>query len=132
VIPLNRFVGGDLGALPDLRRVGHARMLQAANELEMPLTVSPQAVLAILEGLLSGSCAPEVAQEWASFVQRGYLADTGNEPIRAIRIDYEPAWENQISAAVSRLEELGDLVDGTLEPTEIGQLIRTLQGQPSD
>jgi hypothetical protein len=49
-------------------------------------------------------------------------------PIRPISVEYEPAQEEQIVEAVSRLEQLGDLVDGVIDNDELRELLEALEG----
>ena len=47
-------------------------------------------------------------------------------PISPLVIEYDPAWEKDVAAAIGRLDELGDLVDGTIERGEILELMQLL------
>lgn len=71
---------------------------------------------------------PEEVQAWASFVRRGFFA-SGRHPILPLEIDYEEACEDAIVEAVSRLEQIGDLVDGNLTTGEVLDLLQLL-GEP--
>lgn len=54
-----------------------------------------------------------MAQQWASFIRRGYFENQpsgrGGKPLE---IDYDSAYEDAIAEVVSRLDEIGDVVDG--------------------
>ena len=43
-----------------------------------------------------------------------------------LRIDYDDAYEDEISTAVSRLDEIGDSVDGEVSSGEILDLLQLL------
>ncbi len=80
----------------------------------------------MLTALRSGQIAPDVAQSWASFVCRGYFAGADEQPLQPIDIQYDPAAEEEIVEAVSRLDELGDAIDGAIGSAESEALIRRL------
>ena len=48
------------------------------------------------------------------------------EPVKPLPIDYEPDFEETIARVVGRLTELGDLVDGVIEPDEMAEFMRDL------
>ena len=54
---------------------------------------------------------PELVQGWASFVRRGHLPGVAG-PIKPIEIDYDLCAEDQIAEIISRLDEIGDVIDG--------------------
>ncbi len=60
--------------------------------------------------------------------RRGYVAGRDLHAIRPLDIDYEDACEEEIAAAVSRLDEIGDLVDGEVSTGEILDLLQLLDG----
>jgi hypothetical protein len=88
----------------------------------------PSAV-SVLKGLRRGTISPEQAQGWASFVRRGYIARSGAGSVRPLDIAYEEAWEDAIAEAVSRLDQIGDVVDGDVTAGEIHDLLQLL-GEP--
>jgi hypothetical protein len=65
----------------------------------------------------------------ASFVRAGCVANDSRGPIRPIEIDFEDAWEDAIAETVSRLDEIGDVVDGEVTSSEILALLHLL-GEP--
>ena len=115
---LDRIASGDPSALEVLKRLPPDVPLSSAH----PLVVDANAVVRVLEALLDASVAPMDAQAWASFVRRGYLPG-GTGPIRALAIDYAPEDEEWIVETVSRLDEIGDRIDGDLGDDEIRALI---------
>ncbi len=80
----------------------------------------------VLRGLLDDAWTPEQAQEWASFVRRGYVAGRSERPVRPLAIDYDDACEEEIAAVVARLDEIGDVVDGEVSASEILDLLQLL------
>ncbi|WP_331095871.1 hypothetical protein [Lacisediminihabitans sp.] len=50
-------------------------------------------------------------------------------PIQPIDVEFEAAWEDAISAAISRLDEIGDVIDGEITTGEALDLLQLL-GQP--
>ncbi|HYN64444.1 MAG TPA: hypothetical protein VES36_07565 [Candidatus Limnocylindrales bacterium] len=44
-----------------------------------------------------------------------------------LTIDYDPERELAIADAIGMLDELGDVVDGTIDESEANELIRALQ-----
>ena len=59
-------------------------------------------------------------------MSRGYIPDTADGPVSPLQIDYEPDFEETIVSAIGRFRELGDEVDGKIEPTELTTLARRL------
>jgi hypothetical protein len=107
----------------------HGAILEAARVLGVPLTVPRTAAISVLRGLLDGAFAPEVAQQWASFVGAGFVVGRLSGPIRPVEIDFENAWEDAIAAAVSRMDEIGDAIDGQVTKGEVLDLLQLL-GEP--
>jgi hypothetical protein len=56
-------------------------------------------------------------------VRRGYVAGGSSEPVQPLDIRWEPAYETAIAEAIRRLDELGDLIDGTFRGGEIEDLL---------
>jgi len=102
------------------------RQLRAAQG---DLVLTRDAVRAVLEDLEAGRIIPEQAQQWASFVRRGYVAGNSSDPVGSvvpIDIEYDAGDEETIAEVLGRLDEIGDVVDGTLGSDEIGEMIRRL------
>jgi hypothetical protein len=89
-----------------------------------------EAAARVIESLLREGISPRQAQGWASFVRRGYASQSSTTPITPIDIAFEPAHEDAIAEAVSRLDELGDAVDGILTREDLESL-RSLLRRPS-
>jgi len=123
---LVRAVAGDARALRVLAELNHDALARAAVGLT-PLIVTPEATIRVLEDLRAGRISPESAQSWASFVRRGYVEDPRQRgTIRPVEIDYQPDSESAIVDAVSRLDEIGDVVDGVVSRSEIDTLLERL------
>lgn len=122
-------IGGDPSALPLIILIALDALRQAAAELGSQLTVTRAATVVVLKGMNEATYSPEQVQRWASFVRRGYVAGSAEGPIRPFAIAYEEAWEEAIAAAVSRLDEIGDIVDGEVTQGEVLDLLQLL-GQP--
>ena len=103
----------------------HAELQEVASCRGEPLVISRSAVVAVLAGLRDASISPQDAQSWASFVRWGHVAPAVG-PIRSLDIEYDPEWELPIADAVSRMDELGDIVDGEITRAEIAILLMDL------
>lgn len=121
---VKKAVHGDLNAFAALLRDPAAMVLD--GEAIPGYTLTPSAVRRVLTALRQGTAAPSVVQQWASFVRRGYIA--GELPVRSITIDYDPQAEDTIADVVSRLDEIGDTVDGEVSSDEIGEMLASLSG----
>lgn len=90
-------------------------------------TVRTDAVIRVVNGLLSGQISAHDAQRWASFVRRGYVASSPGRGTADVEIEYDPDYDEAIAEAVGRLDELGDIIDGELRPGEADQLLAALR-----
>lgn len=124
---LDRALGGDPEAVAVLSHVDHADLLEAQVDAGQPLTLTREATVAVLRGLLDHQFTPADVQSWASFMRRGYIAGhTVRGPIEPLEIEFDDAWEDAISAIVSRLDEIGDAVDGEVTTSEILDFLQLL------
>jgi hypothetical protein len=126
---LAEVIRGELGSMSDVASAAHSDVLAAADMIGTPLVVPRTAAILVIRGLLDGIYAPETVQAWASFVSAGFIANRSKGPIRPVEIDFEEAWEDAIAAAVSRLDEIGDSVDGEVSAGEALDLLQLL-GEP--
>lgn len=129
-VALVRALHGDPTAMDDMSGAEHASLREAEDAVGRPLIVTRAATVGVLRGLIDGRFSPMAAQAWASLMRRGYIecaVDSG--PIQPIDIEFEEAWEDAISAAVSRLDEIGDTVDGEVSSDEALDLLQLL-GEP--
>jgi hypothetical protein len=111
--------------MPIISRVDHDELSKAARSIPQGLVVTRAAAVAVLQGLDQGTCTPDEAQAWASFVRRGYKRREGSL-IAPIDIEYEEAFEDAIVEAVARQDEIGDLVDGDVSRAEVLLLLQLL------
>ena len=118
-------VAGDPAAVADLKRCSQDELL-AAEARTGPLVLTRRAVGRVVDALRSAAITPDAAQAWASFVRRGYLAPGVHGTVRPLEIEFEPAGADQIADAVSRLDEIGDQVDGDIGASELDELARLL------
>ena len=124
---LDRAVGGDPEAVADISRFDQPALLEAQVDAGQPLTLTREATVAVLHGLLDHQFTPADVQSWASLMRRGYIAgQTGRGPIEPLEIEFDEACEDAISAAVSRLDEIGDAVDGEVTTSEILDFLQLL------
>ncbi|MCP4102542.1 MAG: hypothetical protein GY750_14150 [Lentisphaerae bacterium] len=117
---------GDPHAIPILASLDHEDLRAAAAEAVEPAVVERASVVRVLGGLRDRTWPPERVQAWASFVRRGYISNRNEHPLRPLRIDYDDAYEDEISTVVARLDEIGDLVDGEVSSGEILDLLQLL------
>jgi hypothetical protein len=117
---------GDPAAMDVLLSSEHKDLQAAATAVGQPALVTSSAAVRVLRGLLDNSWTPAQAQAWASFVRRGYVASRSVHPLRPLAINFDDAAEEEIAEVVSRLDEIGDLVDGDLTNGEIVDLLHLL------
>jgi hypothetical protein len=116
-------VGGDTDAIEQVRTVAHERMAEVAGSLP-PLVLRRVALTRVLSDLRDGVISTEQAQRWASFVRRGYLPRADATAVRPIDIAYED--EAATVDPLARLDELGDVIDGTMPADELNDWIARL------
>jgi hypothetical protein len=123
---LVRLVSGDTDALPSLARLSQEELIRSASGTE--LVVHAEAVAKVLLSLSAQSIDAQTAQRWASFVRRGFFEGrSSDEGIKPIPIDYDEAYGDAIADAVSRLDEIGDVIDGDVpDETETEFLLHSL------
>lgn len=113
-------VDGDPSALALVAHTDHDQLLAVAAG--SPLPVRRRSVMAVLDGLSTGSITGEQAQAWASFVRHGFIQG-GSGPIRPLVIEHDAAVEDAIVEVVGRLDQIGDRIDGDLPgPTQLAAL----------
>ena len=125
-----RIISGDVTCIGLL--VNQIDLVRAAAAMQdHELMVKPSAVKHVLTALLQREINPDQAQLWASFVRRGYIS-TGEKTVTAIDISYQREYEDAIACAISRLDELGDIIDGTISDNELRELIDGLSSCGTD
>lgn len=108
-------MGGDVGAIDRLDR----RDLASTAAKMGPLVLTRDALRTALTALRSGTATTTQAQRWASFMKRG--AGTAGPPV-----DIEWEDEDLFADVLMRMDELGDVIDGTMSSAEIDQHIANL------
>ena len=121
---LQRAVEGDLEALSVLFEHPHGTLQKCRAELR-ELVLTAASVRKVPEALKFHTASPDLAQQWASFVRRGFIAGRTRGPIMPIEIDYEASVEEEIVHALSRLDEISDLVDGEIGDEEVAELLQS-------
>ena len=125
---VERAIQGNLDVMPRIAAASHSDLAEAWTPSRRPTLTAP-AVVRVVEALLDRQASEHWVQQWASFVMRGYLEPAG-PPIRPIEIDYQAEFEDEIVEVVSRLEQLGDLIDGTPDEPLLRALILPLKSPP--
>jgi hypothetical protein len=119
---LEEALSGDLKRFLSLAAIEHGKLLESSKTLA-GLFLTKLAVLNVLNGLKKFNIDPEIAQQWASFMKRGYIAANKATPILPLQIEYKPEDEDSIVEVLARLDELGDVIDGSIDEAEIDNLI---------
>ena len=120
-----RSVGGDITAFEILKR-NPRRLTQLFGSSVPNLVVTSDAVGDVLRALRDRRVSPQQAQQWASFIRRGYLTGANDGPLRPLSIEYDPEHEDVIVEILSRLDELGDVVDGHVSDDELSTMLGEL------
>ncbi|HET8583319.1 MAG TPA: hypothetical protein VFL65_08695 [Jatrophihabitans sp.] len=123
---LSDLLAGRLDALPEVESWSHEHLARVAAELDLRL--DPSAVAGVIDGYQEGRYPMTSVQRWASLMRHGYCADASGDPIEPIFIEYDERHESAIVEALSRLTELGDVIDGELRPGESAELVSALRG----
>jgi|SRR5215471_13667844 len=123
---IERLVDGDLSVVEVIRGAPQGAVRSAWEHSSQP-TLTAAAVRRVLSDLAAGTAEPELVQQWASFIMRGYLEPIG-PPTRPIDIEYEPDSEDPIIEAIAVLEQIGDTIDGEPSAEQLRQLIEDLSG----
>jgi len=116
---------GDARVVARLSALAHEQLVTSGFRTG-ELTLTRKAVLRALLDYQNGEIADTELQRWAWFVMRGYVPGVGDGPVLPLQIDYEHGFEEVIAAVVGRCSELGDLVDGTIDPQELAALVGRL------
>src|SRR6185437_6243046 len=117
-------LAGDAVQLPMVAAAEQEELNDAVASSALVLT--RDAVALTLRRYRAGAFDGATAQAWASFVRRGYIGGRTAGPVEPLRIEYEDAYEEAIVEAVGRLDEIGGLIDGTVDDAEVGVLLAAL------
>lgn len=116
---------GDLSMVGAVAGAPHVNVQRAWQESKQH-TLATAAVRHVLRQLLDQTADPLTVQQWASFVMRGYLERVG-PPIHPVAIEYEESYEDEIVEALHYLDQIGDLIDGEVEPDRVRELLVALE-----
>jgi hypothetical protein len=126
---VNRVLSGDTEPLNRLIAVGQRDLLRLTGDA--PLVLGVDAVAEVLRGIAQRVIDGSTAQRWASFVRRGYFeGQRQSGPIQPLMIEYEPMHEEAIAEIISRLDQIGDRVEGNLPGDVEIDLLLQLLGPP--
>jgi hypothetical protein len=103
-------VAGDVAAITDLLTVPQGRLLDEVRNVE--LVLNRESLARVLHRLEDHQIDSAQVQRWASFMRRGFFSGQSGERIKPITIEYEQSYEDEIADIVSRLDEIGDVIDG--------------------
>jgi len=120
-------IEGDMTHLDTVLTTPHHLLEETAGQLP-PLVVTRRALVRVIESLMRGETPPDRAQRWASFVRRGYAPQSRGTPIKPLEIVYDPHDEDCIVQVVSRLDEIGDTVNGVVTRAELEELKNLILG----
>jgi hypothetical protein len=107
---VQQVIGGDVASLAVLPTVPQSLLLEEVGNVS--LVVDRESVARVLRSLDRHEVEGEDVQQWASFVRRGFVAGEGRGPIKPLSIEYELAYEDAIADIISKLDEIGDVIDG--------------------
>lgn len=124
---LEAVLRGEPTAMDRIVKTDQGAIQAAGSAIARPLILTREATSNVLKEMAAGRVSPALAQSWASFVRRGYVEGSSErQPILPLMIDFEATGEDAISQAVSRLDEIGDVVDGQVSNDEMIDLLRNL------
>lgn len=127
---------GDLSQIESLRSISHSEIQMALEKQKLP-KLTQKTVLEILTQFSKGLIPQTTIKHWALLMLRGIwgtwqttsLVKDSKLNAIAIEIVFEPSFEDQIVETLSRLDELGDAVDGKLNQTDLNKMIQTLSSK---
>jgi len=124
---LSAVAAGELDAFSILKAADSTKLQAAARNLNS-LTISRAALMRVLLDWRSGTHSAVEVQQWASFVRRGYIS---GKPLRGgqpLDIAYDTDDEDLIVEIIGRFDEIGDLIDGSIDESEQVEMLRVLTG----
>jgi hypothetical protein len=122
--PLDRAIRGDLDAFAYL--LGEPGVGVEIGRSRPGQMLTPQGVRRVLMAFRHRKAPPELVQQWASFMRRGYLPDHAPGAVSPVTIDYHQPAESAIVEIIARLDEIGDEIDGEISSEEIDDMLRSL------
>jgi hypothetical protein len=122
---IQKSVEGDLKAFAHLLDQPEL-VLEAARTSGAEYLLTAAAVRNVLFALQDHTASLSLVQHWASFMRRGYVENAHSGPILPVDIDHEPSADNAITEILSRLDEIGDKVDGDIDSGEVSEMMSRL------
>ncbi len=116
------FVKGKIDEASKLKNLDH-EVLEGLYAENSPITIDKDDVKSVLIQLKNKDALEEDVQLWACFLRWGNFPSDNRKPIFPIDIEYKLEDEDWIVEVVSRLDELGDLIDGTISEKEINKYL---------
>lgn len=114
-------VDGDLNDFIPIKMASNFDLNCAAENLG-PLILSKEALVRVLSEWQGMRRTANDVQQWASFVRRGYVAG-GSGGVRPLDIIFDENNEDLIVEIIARLDDIGDLVDGEVDASELQQML---------
>lgn len=108
-------VAGDVEALKVILNVPQDRLLEAVPDVELVLT--RETLAGVLRSVRGHQIDGTEVQQWASFIRRGFIGGQRGG-VRPIAIEYEADYEDEIADIISRLDEIGDVIDGNIPSSD--------------
>jgi hypothetical protein len=124
-------VHGDFRAFSKLLYQPH-EVLRKAQASRTDLTLGIPDLRRVLVAFGQGLVQPEELGQWASFIRRGYIAsgagmrEDSRDPLVPLDITYDPHAEEIVSSVIARLDEIGDIMDGEITPSEVLEMLQGL------
>ncbi|MEO1303246.1 MAG: hypothetical protein AAFV36_08725 [Myxococcota bacterium] len=122
---LAEIVRGNARRLVAVSRTSPSKLSTSSMSVEFVL--GPAAIMRVIQEWLRDDLDDWCVQRWASFVRRGYLETNEQVACAPIKIEFAAEHEDTISAIITRLDELGDSIDGVVTDAEKRDMVATLE-----
>lgn len=119
-------LNGDFSSFSLIRTAPHANLFNSAKSINN-LTLCRSAIVKILEDWREGVLTDENVHEWASFMRRGYIPNQNITAIKPIDIIYCHSHEEIIAEIISKLDQIGDKIDGTISDNDRRHFLKKLR-----
>lgn len=123
---LTETISGNLNNFTYIESVPHNKLLKTSKSCSN-LFLTKSAVLEVITEFKKRNIKPEVVQKWATFMRCGYIGYNIKTPILPLQIEYKADEEDLIVEMLARLNEIGDVVDGVIEDSELDIMIFKLK-----
>ena len=123
-VVLDSVLAGGVSDVLELKRFTHNEIQDAARSVH--LLVRARALETAVQSWRNGDVSDDAINQWASFIRRGYLTGVPPGPIVPLKIAYEQKCEDAMVEVIARLDELGELIDGTVSQEEKEEMLRHL------